>query len=128
VRAFGLQDRFRWLDNVDDGGLPPLYRQATAMVAPSLYEGFGMILLEARAAGAPVAAASNGAYEEVGGDDAIYFEPESIDAIAETLVRLSQDSALRERLRVQGLAHVRRCTWARMARETLAVYRRVLRM
>src|SRR5690606_39038765 len=70
VRSRGLTDRFRWLDGVGDDDLPALYRGATACVAPSRYEGFGMTVLEAMACGTPVIAARNGAYDEVGADAA----------------------------------------------------------
>lgn len=120
-----LGGRFRWLESVDDSDLPALYAGATAAVAPSLYEGFGMTLLEAMACGAPVAAARNGAYEEVGGDAALYFDGRSVDELATALWRLSSDSDLRERLKRLGLARAEQMTWERTARETLAVYRRL---
>lgn len=127
VAQLGLQGRFRWLDDVEDPDLPALYSGATAAVAPSLYEGFGMTLLEAMACGAPVAAARNGAYEEVGGEAALYFDGRSVKSLAGALRELSRDSHFRERLRRQGLEHVRDKTWANTARATLEVYRDVAR-
>lgn len=125
VAARGLGARFRWLRNLEDAALPPLYRHATAAVAPSLYEGFGMTILEAMASGTPVVAARNGAYEEVGGEDALYFDPKSVTGIAEALLRASRDEAWRTDVRRRGLERARAATWTRMARETLAVYRKV---
>lgn len=126
VRQLGLEQRFRWISTLGDDELPPLYRHATAAVAPSLYEGFGMTLLEAMACGAPVAAARNGAYEEVAAQAAVYFDPYSVDDIASSLVRLSEDAALLATLRDQGLARAREKSWTQMARETVAVYRKIL--
>jgi len=122
----GMGARFRWLDEIDDAALPALYRQATAAIAPSLYEGFGMTLLEAMACGAPVAAAANGAYQEVGGDAALFFSPLVTEEIAAALVRLSGDAELRATLRGKGLERAREWSWERTARQTLAVYRQVL--
>jgi glycosyltransferase involved in cell wall biosynthesis len=125
VAMRGLGPRFRWLRNIDDPALPPLYRHATAAVAPSLYEGFGMTILEAMACGTPVVAARNGAYEEVGGTDALYFDPTRVDEIADALVRSSLDGSWRADVRERGLLRSRAATWTRMARETVAVYRKV---
>ncbi len=126
ARARGLGSRVRWLSGLDDEALPPLYRHATAAAIPALYEGFGMTILEAMACGTPVAASRNGAHEEVAGEDAAWFDPRSVDDMAAALARLSTDAALRARLRDRGLARANRSSWARTARETLAVYRRVL--
>ncbi len=126
VRQHGLEHRFRWIRTLNDEKLPPIYRQATAAIAPSLYEGFGMTLLEAMACGAPVAAARNGAYEEVGATAATYFDPRSVEDIAASLVRLSEDESLRVSLRDQGFARAKEKSWTQMARETIAVYRRIL--
>ncbi len=126
ARARGLSSRVRWLSDLDDEALPPLYRHATAAVVPALYEGFGMTILEAMSCGTPVAASRNGAHEEVAGEDAAWFDPRSVEEMAAALARLSSDAALRARLRERGLERARRTSWARTARETLAVYQRVL--
>src|SRR5262249_47738061 len=94
VARRGLSDRFRWLSGISDDQLPAIYRQSTAAIAPSLYEGFGLTILEAMACGAPVAAARNGAYDEVGGNAAIYFDPQSVDGLAASMEQLSRDEAL----------------------------------
>lgn len=125
VSDLGLQPRFRWLESVDDSDLPALYAGATAAIAPSLYEGFGMTLLEAMACGTPVAAARNGAYEEVGGEAALYFDGRSIDELASTLRRLSSDPDVRQRLQRAGLSRAEGMSWQHTARGTLAVYRRM---
>jgi alpha-1,3-rhamnosyl/mannosyltransferase len=122
----GLSGGFRWLDRIDDGTLPALYRQATAAVAPSLYEGFGLTLLEAMACGTPIAGAANGAYREVGGDAVLYFDPFDTQEIRRALCRLSNEAVLRESLRARGLVRATHWSWERSANETLAVYRAVL--
>lgn len=125
IPTLDLEARFRWLDSVEDDDLPALYAGATAAIAPSLYEGFGMTLLEAMACGTPVAAARNGAYEEVGGRAALYFDGRSVGEMATTLRRLSSDADLRQELRRAGLARAEQMSWEQTARGTLAVYRRV---
>lgn len=122
VRRRGLSASFRWLSNVEDRELPAIYRWARATVAPSLYEGFGMTLIEAMACGSPVIAARNGVYEEVGGDAVLTFDGTSAADLAERLLRVSSDDALRTRLVALGYERARRFTWQRTAEATLAVY------
>lgn len=128
VSRRGLAGRFRWLDDVDDDALPALYRGATAMIAPSLYEGFGMTLLEAMACATPVGAARSPAYVEVGADAALFFEPKDVGHIGALLETFSKDEGLRDSLKERGLALARAATWEKAALETLAVYRKVLRI
>lgn len=123
AKRLGLSERFRWLKNIDDDELPALYRGATALVTPSLYEGFGLTVLEAMACGAPVGAADNRAYREVGGEDALYFDPLSTKQMAEQLWRLASDATLRQSLSDRGLKRAARFTWRRAAEATIEVYR-----
>jgi alpha-1,3-rhamnosyl/mannosyltransferase len=122
----GLGDRVVWLRDLDDRYLPALYRQATALVAPSLYEGFGLTLLEAMASGSPVVASATPAHREVAREAALLFDPLSAHELAGLLVRVSAEEGLRERMRQLGLDRVKRFTWSRCARETLRVYRKML--
>lgn len=126
ARKRGLSARFRWLSNVEDRELPAIYRWARATVAPSLYEGFGMTLIEAMACGSPVIAARNGVYEEVGGDAVLTFDGTSARDLGERLLGLSSDDALRARLRTLGFERARNFTWRRTAEATLTVYMRLL--
>jgi glycosyltransferase involved in cell wall biosynthesis len=96
---------------VADAQLKALYGQATALVFPSVYEGFGLPPLEAMACGCPVAAAQAASLPEVCGDAALYFDPRSTDAIAATLQRLFDDAPLCERLRAAGLARAAAYRW-----------------
>ncbi len=87
--------------------LPLLYAGATALVCPSLVEGFGLPVLEAMACGTPVVCARAGALPEVAADAALYVDPRSVADIAAALRRIAVDEALRRELRVRGLARAR---------------------
>ena len=104
--------------------LPALYGGASAFVFPSLFEGFGLPLLEAMACGTPVLAGANSSMPEVVGDAGLLVDATSVRAIADGLIRLATDTALRENLRQRGLARAAAFTWERAARETLAVLER----
>jgi glycosyltransferase involved in cell wall biosynthesis len=117
----GIADRVRFTGYVDDGDLPALLSGALAFVLPSLYEGFGMPVLEAMACGAPVLASNTSALPEVAGDAALLVDPTDTAAIAAGLARLATDAGLRAELRARGLARAAQFTWERCAEETLVV-------
>ena len=100
--------------------LAGLYRRASALVFPSLYEGFGQPPLEAMACGCPVACSDAASLPEVVGDAARLFDPRSPEAIAAAVAEVLDDS---ERWRDRGIAHAARFSWERSAREHEAVYR-----
>jgi glycosyltransferase involved in cell wall biosynthesis len=126
ARRLGLERDTRFLGWVPDEELEALYAAATCFVFPSLYEGFGLPVLEAMARGVPVACSDRGALREVAGDAALIFDPERPQAIAAAIERLLADPAERERLRHAGLAHAARFSWQETARGTLASYERAL--
>lgn len=102
------------------GLLPDLYRAAAGVVFPSLFEGFGLPVLEAMCCGTPVACSNVSSMPEVAGDASILFDPESIEDIAAAMERLSTDVELRRRLAAGGPARAAEFTWQRTARLTLA--------
>ena len=120
IADLGLSDSVKltsWLSRED---LLLLYKHAYALVYPSTFEGFGMPVLEALAAGIPVACSSIPSLLEVAGDAALFFDPLDEDAIAEALDRISADDELRGRLAAEGPERARPFTWQRAAETTLA--------
>jgi glycosyltransferase involved in cell wall biosynthesis len=124
--ALGLAGDVRFPAWVSGGDLEGLWAIARAFVFPSLYEGFGLPVLEAMARGVPVACSNASSLPEVAGDAALLFDPHDEAAIATSLRRLLQDEQLRERLIARGLARAHEFTWERTARLTLKSYRRAL--
>lgn len=106
--------------------LPWWYRAAEVFVYPSLFEGFGLPVLEALACGTPVITSTVSALPEVAGDAALLVPPDDTDALAEALARLIGDRGLRTEKRAAGLRQAALFSWARTATETAAVYREVV--
>lgn len=112
------------LDYLDRETLSAVYRGADAFVLPSHYEGFGLPLLEAMAHDVPVVAARSSSLPEVGGDAALYFDPESAEQLAEAIVTASGPPA-REQLIRKGRERVAAFPWKKTAAETVEIFRRV---
>ncbi|MEZ4865630.1 MAG: glycosyltransferase family 1 protein [Caldilineaceae bacterium] len=110
-----------FLGYVADEALPVLYQCANFFCFPSLFEGFGLPLLEAQSYGVPVMCANNSSLPEIAGDAALLVDPTDVEALAAAMLRLSQDEALRQQLIAAGYENVKRFSWAKAARETLAV-------
>ncbi len=115
----------RMLGKVSDEELHALYAGCECFVFPSLYEGFGLPIVEAMAAGAPVLTSDVSSMPEVAGDAALLVDPRSTDAIAEGLKQLLTDAALRERLRAAGRERAKQFSWDRCAAEHLDLLRSV---
>jgi glycosyltransferase involved in cell wall biosynthesis len=116
----------RHLGWVEHGALPALYAQAHALLLPSLYESFGLPILEAMAAGCPVVTSNRYGTKELATGAAVLVDPEDVDSIAEGMRAVATDADLRAQLRVAGRARAAQFTWERCARETLAVFDSVL--
>jgi glycosyltransferase involved in cell wall biosynthesis len=107
---------------VNDEDLPDLYRGAQLFVFPSLYEGFGLPILEAMASGVPVVTSNTSSMPEVAADAAILVDPHHPQALAEGLRRLLSEAELRQDLQRRGLVQASRFSWETVAQRTLAVY------
>jgi len=118
-------DRVVFTGYIPDSEVNSLMRGASLFAFPSLYEGFGLPILDAQLAGVPVACSSAGALPEVAGEGAVVFDPLSIDDMAAAILRCLTDDTLNAALIESGLANARRFSWNRTARQTLDVYRAV---
>jgi glycosyltransferase involved in cell wall biosynthesis len=125
AREIGVHADVRFLDWLSSGDFEGLWGLADMFVYPSLYEGFGLPVLEAMARGVPVACSDASSLPEVAGNAALMFDPHDELAIAAALERLSSDPAEVGRLRARGLERVREFTWERTALRTLESYARV---
>lgn len=124
IATLGIAGDVRMLGWVEDDELEGLYAASDVFVLPSLYEGFGLPVLEAMARGLPVACSDRGSLREVAGDAARRFDPEQPSSIAEAIQAVLGDPALASRLREAGRAQAAGFTWAACARATLDVYQR----
>lgn len=114
-----LGDAVVELGYVEDRALPALYENARVLVLPSYTEGFGLPIVEAMAAGAPVLTGDRGAMAEVAGDAAVTANPVEVDAWADGLARLWTDAELRMEMRRRGAERAKEFTWARAAERVL---------
>lgn len=112
--------------NVTDSELRCLYRSALCLVFPTLYEGFGLPILEAMASGTPVITSQRPAHEEIAGDGALLVDPVHTEGLTQAILRIVQDNRVREELAEKGLARAKLFSWKRCAEQTLAVYDEVL--
>ena len=125
IQKLDLRSRVHCLGYVNEEDLPVLYSLATVFAYPSLYEGFGLPIVEAMQCGAPVLTSNVSALPEVAGNAALLVSPTNIDEIASGLTRLLEQAELRQEFRLRGYQRVQDFSWERCARETLAVYRQV---
>lgn len=121
----GISESVRFFGPAPEEELPLLYQGATCFIFPSLYEGFGLPILEAMAMGVPVACSRISSMPEIAGEAAYLFDPHDPQAIANALNTLLTQPDLRQRLTSLGQAQARHFTWERTAKETYAVYRRM---
>jgi len=120
-----LRGRVDFLGYLPEERLPLLYAQALALVYPSLYEGFGLPVVEAMACGTPVLTSRSSSLAEIGEGAALLADPTDEKELAEALRALATDGALRARLRALGLERARAFSWERTGRETVAAYQEV---
>lgn len=116
----------RYLGFVRDGQLPLLFSGARLFAFPSLYEGFGLPVLEAMASGIPVLTSNRSSLPEVGGDAPLYVNPDDVDGIAAGLAKALEDEAWREDAIINGLRQASQFSWMRCAQDTVQIYRQAL--
>jgi glycosyltransferase involved in cell wall biosynthesis len=125
VQRLGLDGRVVFTGQIREQDKAPLYSAATVFAFPSLYEGFGIPVLEAMACGTPVVTSNSSALPEVAGDAGLLVDPYDTDAIGNGIRKLLEEQALRDELARRGLERARLFTWQQVAEQTLNVYRYV---
>ena len=122
VKRLGLEGCVLFPGFVDDDDLPALYSAAEVLAFPSIYEGFGLPILEAMACGTPVVTSVTSSLPELAGDAALLVEPTDVDAIAAALHRVLQEDDLRRKLVAAGFDQARKFTWEKAAEQLLEMY------
>lgn len=126
VRACPFHGDIVFTGYLPDAAVAALYRRCVLFAYPSLYEGFGLPVLEAMACGAPVLAGNRSSIPEVAGDAAVLVDPLSVPALTDAMEQILTTATLQDDLRQRGQARAALFSWDRTARETLNVYRRVV--
>lgn len=126
IQDYGLEPYISFLGKPDREALISFYNAADVLLAPSLYEGFGLTILEAMACGTPVITSNVSSLPEVAGDAAILVEPTDVEAITQAVIRLQQDSAYRDNLIAKGLARCQEFTWKRNAEQIAQIYEKIV--
>lgn len=122
IRETGMNDSVHFTGFADDADLPALYSEAACVAVPSLYEGFGIPVLEGMACGTPVVTANVSSLPEVAGDAALTVTPTDLDELTGALKRVITDEALRQELIQRGIARAKQFTWESSAAQLQHVY------
>jgi glycosyltransferase involved in cell wall biosynthesis len=126
VESLGLRDDVIFPGYLPQADLPMWYNAATIFVYPSLFEGFGLPVLEAMACGTPVITSKASSLPEVAGEAGMLVDPTDVDNLSYALERVFNDLTLRDSMRQKGLAQSAKFSWHKAATETLEVYQRTL--
>lgn len=123
VRALGIEQRVVFTGYIPNGDLKLLYSAAEVFVYPSIYEGFGLPVLEAMACGSPVVASKTSSIPEVTGEAALLVDPLDIEGIVHSILRIIEDEDLQAELSRKGLRRAKQFSWDRLAADTVEVYK-----
>lgn len=123
----GIENRVKFLDYLEEKELVILYQNARCLIFPSLYEGFGLPILEAMASGCPVLASKVSSLPEVAGEAALYFDPYNIYSIKDCLIRFFGNNSLSKALIVKGKIKANSFSWKNTARETLQLWESLIK-
>jgi glycosyltransferase involved in cell wall biosynthesis len=125
VKVLGLENRVHFLGYVSDDLLRFLYRKAVVFVYPSLFEGFGLTVLEAMASSCPVITSNTSSLPEISGDAAILINPEDVDELSANIALVSTNKKIREQMITKGLQRVKTFTWEKAAALTFDIYKNI---
>ncbi len=127
IQETGMEDRVFILENIPNYELTAFYKMATLSIYPSIYEGFGMPIMEAMHLGVPVAASDIAPIREVGGDSILYFDPHNLDAIQDTIARALTDSEWRTATIISAKSHVQQFSPKSCASNLMEVYKGLIK-
>jgi len=125
INRLKINDDVKHIKEMSEADLISAYNSAVALVFPSLYEGFGLPILEAMACGCPVLCSNASSMPEVGGDAAIYFNPNEVDVITNELEKILDENT-RKKMGMKGIEKARQYTWEKTANQTLQVYKQAI--
>ena len=125
IKKLKLDQSVRYLDYVEHADKIGLMQNALGFVFPSLYEGFGLPVLEAMCLGLPVITANVSSLPEVAGSAALLINPSSVTDLVKAMERVVGDKKLREKMSQEGREQAKKFSWRKAAEETLAIYREV---
>lgn len=125
VEKLGLETAVHFFGPVTETELPILYSRAQLFVFPTLYEGFGLPVIEAMACGTAVACSNQSSLPEVGGDAAVYFNPANTEEITQSIITILKEEDLQTALQKQALQQAKKFTWEQTAKQTTAVYKMI---
>ncbi len=126
IEKKNLQNRVKILSSVSNEDVPSVYKAANAFVFPSLYEGFGMPIVEALFSKVPVITTKGGCFEEAGGKNSFYINPTSSEEIADAILKVLNDEKLKLQMRESGYAHAQTMTDKIIAEKTMNLYNKAL--
>ncbi len=120
-KKLGIEDRVKFLGRVEDHDLPYIYSGAISLVFPSLFEGFGLPIIEAQACGVPVITSNTSSMPEIVGDSAILVDPYDIESIYSAMVKITTNHELTYQLTNKGFENIKRFSWEKAASDTLKI-------
>ena len=123
IKEYNLEEKIIRLGKVEIEDLVAIFNLATLYIQPSIYEGFGLPILQSFASGLPTVAAKSGSLPEVGGNAAVYFDPYNLNQFSRTILEVLQNKYLREKLQKMGFEQLKKFSWKKVAEETKAVYK-----
>lgn len=123
IREAGVEERVVFTEFISEEELDSLFRMPDMLVYPSLYEGFGIPVLEAMKVGVPVVTSNTSAIPEVAGGAALLVDPTDVQALSAAMARVLNDKSLRAELKAKGIERAREFTWDRNAESYLAIYK-----
>lgn len=126
IKDLNLENKIIRVGDIDKDQLVAFYNLATVYVQPSLYEGFGMPLLEALACGTPVISSNRSSLPEVGGEAGVYFNPENLDQFTKIVMEILQNKSLQNKLSKLAIKQAGKFSWEKVAEQTKSIYAKVI--